>query len=83
MTPPKQICGRGEPGKGCGAEIYFIRTERGRAMPVETRIATVVTEAGATVRGYPPHWDRCPARETFRKKKAEEAEPIYPLSCAD
>lgn len=56
--------------KACQAEIKFIRTEKGRQMPVDIKPITVITELGKTIRAYVPHWANCPKAETFRKGAA-------------
>lgn len=53
--------------KACQQDIRFIRTEKGRQMPVDAKPITVITELGKTIRAYTPHWSTCPAAETFRK----------------
>jgi hypothetical protein len=43
------------PCRGCGAWIYWIRTEKGKLMPVDP--------------GGAPHWATCPKAAEFRRKK--------------
>lgn len=53
--------------KACGAEIAWIKTTKGRSMPVDARPKiTVVTDGGETVTGRTPHWATCPAAERFK-----------------
>lgn len=55
--------------KACNAEIKFIRTEKGRQMPVDVKPITVITELGKTIRAYQPHWASCPGADQFKKSK--------------
>ena len=57
--------------KGCGAEIVWIKTTAGKAMPCDLNKMTIVTESGETVTGYIPHWATCPAAKSFKKGKGE------------
>lgn len=57
--------------KGCGAEIVWIKTPAGKAMPCDPNKVTIVTERGATVTGYIPHWATCTAAKSFKKDKGE------------
>ncbi|MBI1926937.1 hypothetical protein HYR99_22170 [Candidatus Poribacteria bacterium] len=59
--------------KACNAEIKWIRTEKGKQMPVDAKPITVITELGKTIRAYVPHWASCPGAETFRKASNEAA----------
>ena len=59
--------------KGCGAEIVWIKTKVGKAMPCDTHKVIIVTDEGETVAGYPPHWATCPAANKFKKAKTREA----------
>ena len=53
--------------KACGAEIKFIRTEKGRQMPVNLKLITVITSLGKTIQAFTPHWASCPKAEKFRR----------------
>ena len=61
--PPKQsvVC------KKCGIYIEFIKTARGKFMPVDPKLITVVDQQGNTHKGYIPHWATCPNADDFRK----------------
>ena len=59
--------------KACEAEIKFIRTEKGRNMPVDTKPITVITSLGKTIKGFIPHWANCPGANQFRKKSTDRA----------
>ena len=56
----------------CNAKIEWIKTEKGRQMPVDLEPVTVVTKEGKTVRGYIPHWATCPNADDFRKKGGDK-----------
>ncbi len=66
--------------KGCGAEIKWIRTSKGKSMPVDPELidgndsSTLVTESGQVfsnqdgtsgITGYRPHWASCPVAHKF------------------
>lgn len=53
--------------KSCGAPIVWAPTSRGRAMPCDPGLRTVITPAGEVVRGLAPHWATCPSAEEHRK----------------
>ncbi len=57
--------------KSCDAEIRFIRTEKGRAMPVDIKPITVITSLGKTIKAFTPHWGDCPGGEHFKKQKPD------------
>ena len=42
--------------KGCGAQIYWVRTPKGKNMPVDP--------------DGTPHWSTCPKASAFKKAKA-------------
>ena len=54
--------------KSCDSEIKFIRTEKGRAMPVDIEPITVVTALGKTIKAWKPHWAVCPGASKHRRK---------------
>jgi hypothetical protein len=54
----------------CGAEIRFIRTEKGRQMPVEPKPITVITSLGKTIQAFVPHWTTCPGASQHRQKSS-------------
>lgn len=49
-------CGRGDPDIGCGADIWFVKTPRGKSMPLN--------------RDGTSHHVTCPRVDDFREKKA-------------
>lgn len=55
--------------KSCGAEIIWLKTDRGKNIPVD---AETVADPGATI--FDPeqmttHFETCPDADKFRKKK--------------
>lgn len=54
--------------KGCGAEIIWLETKNGKAMPCDEKKQTIITENGETVTGYTPHWATCPRYKIFKKE---------------
>lgn len=74
--------------RGCGAPIRYVKTERGRSMPVEVKPrrpdgrkllvfpdgVTALTHLGFTY-GYESHIPFCPERGRFAKKKPARAAP--------
>jgi hypothetical protein len=57
--------------ESCDAEIKFIRTEKGRAMPVDIKPVTVITSLGKTIKAFTPHWAGCSGASQFRKKSTD------------
>ena len=51
--------------RGCGASIRWIQTVRGRPMPADAELVTIVTAKGYVVKGYMVHWASCPNRDQF------------------
>ncbi len=54
----------------CGAVIYWIKTEKGKFMPVDVKKISLIDENGKVHQGYNPHWASCPFAASFRKKNA-------------
>lgn len=52
---------------GCGTLIKWLKTKKGKAMPVELSEKVIVTEAGEVVRGYESHFATCPEADRFRR----------------
>ena len=60
--------------RACGAPIFWEKTDKGKAMPInEKKIGPVVVlvEGGGgriarVVTAYQPHWATCPAADSFR-----------------
>lgn len=57
--------------QSCPAEITWVKTSKGKNMPVNGHIRTVHFEHGVHV----PHWSTCPAAQQHRKPKAPKAKP--------
>ena len=70
-------------GKGCGARILWVRTVKGKLLPVDdndvVRVAVFgdQTATWEDLRKRPelaevlkPHWATCPNADTFRRKPA-------------
>lgn len=53
--------------KRCYAFISFVKTEKGKLMPVDPKEVTIITKTGKTVKGYLPHWITCPNADDFRQ----------------
>ncbi|WP_420768732.1 hypothetical protein ACNR9V_03105 [Parageobacillus thermoglucosidasius] len=54
--------------KGCGAEIVWIKTPNGKAMPCDPEKKVLVSDEGEIVSGRVPHWATCPAANKFKKQ---------------
>ena len=55
--------------KACNAPIKWIRTERGKQMPVNAKPLWVIAALGKTIQAFVPHWATCPGAEGFRPKR--------------
>lgn len=55
--------------KECNAEIKFIRTIKGKQMPVDAKPIKGITETGVMISVYTPHWATCSNPNKFRKEK--------------
>lgn len=55
--------------KGCGAEINWIKTSKGKSMPVDPEMTTIITMGGVIYKGFIPHWATCPESSEFKKGK--------------
>lgn len=58
--------------RGCKADIIWVKTKAGKAMPCDPKKVTIVTEEGETVQGYIPHWVSCPVANRFKENKESE-----------
>lgn len=67
ITTEKGIS-KGSVCKKCGIYIEWIKTEKGKDMPVDPALVTIITEQGKTIKGFIPHWITCPQANFFRKK---------------
>jgi len=52
----------------CRAELKWIKTIKGKSMPADPKLITIVTEDGEIVKGYTPHWATCNDPDHFRNK---------------
>ena len=52
----------------CDAPLKWIKTPKGKAMPCNTALKTIVTADGKVVQGYESHFATCAYAEHFRKK---------------
>ena len=64
--------------RSCGALIYWIETERGKKMPVDTgRVAIMVPDEDGRnaklVYGYQSHFTTCPDAKKHRAKPVQKA----------
>lgn len=82
--------------KSCGADIKFIKTFKGKWLPVnptplEMEIAMggkilvldsghILSDKYNKIKGYVAHWTTCPNAEEFRKKKDEPKQEEIPAS---
>ncbi len=67
MGVPVQKCA------GCGAEIYWVKSMKGRAMPVNTKKQSLITPEGNVVSGYTSHFATCPKAADFKRPRAVKA----------
>lgn len=61
--------------KGCGADIRWITTEAGKAMPLDANPRNVYIEymgQWRMIRGYEPHFVNCLDAKRFRKKPVKK-----------
>jgi hypothetical protein len=56
----------------CGKKIQFLKTLKGRAMPVELQERTLLTTGGDLAKGFEPHFINC--KNYRRMKNAEKKE---------
>ena len=54
--------------KKCKAKLRWLKTEKGKWMPVDPKEITIITMEGKTIKGYNPHWAICKFADDFRKK---------------
>jgi hypothetical protein len=60
----------GEEGKcrSCGADVIWIRTKAGKAMPCNPKRYVITTAAGDSISGYVSHFANCPRAREHRRK---------------
>ena len=55
--------------KGCGADITWIKTAKGKNTPIDTKEITIyVTGTQSIVKGHQSHWATCPKAKDFKTK---------------
>lgn len=54
--------------KGCGQPIVWVKTSKGKNMPVDPEEVTIITMGGVTYKGRIVHWVTCPESDQFKKK---------------
>ena len=54
---------------GCGADIRWIKTVKGKSMPCNIEEVTIITKVGSIYRGFTPHWATCPKADEFRRRE--------------
>jgi len=54
--------------KKCNKNIIWIETVKGKWMPCDKDLQTVITKEGETIKGYIPHWVTCANADEFRNK---------------
>ena len=54
--------------RSCGKGIHWIKTEKGKPMPCDPQVVTVVTDSGKVIKGRIPHWATCPQADQHRKR---------------
>lgn len=67
MAVPKQTC------RGCGAEVVWIRSEKGRACICDAKPVSGMTAEGKVEKVWLSHWSSCPDAAKFRKAQAKAA----------
>jgi hypothetical protein len=58
--------------RACGAKIQFLKTVKGKLMPVELQQRTLLTVGGEITVGFEPHFINC--KNYRRIKNAEKKE---------
>ena len=52
--------------KGCGANIQWVKTAKGKIMPCNLAKVVIVTKDGKVVSGFTSHFATCPKADKFR-----------------
>jgi len=65
--------------RGCGASIIWVKTEKGKSMPVDAKPVKGYQKAAGhfdfnyhLVDVHIPHWGTCPMANQFKKNKKRE-----------
>jgi hypothetical protein len=64
--------------RGCGQEIRFEKTVRGKLMPCDPQIVTTLNLDGEIRTGYIPHFVTCSESGRFRKPRKENKDETIP-----
>ncbi|MBW1812182.1 MAG: hypothetical protein JRJ39_00540 [Deltaproteobacteria bacterium] len=64
--------------KGCGRPIVWVKTSKGKNMPVDPEEVTIITMGGVTFKGRVVHWSTCPESDRF-KKGTEPTQGLGPM----
>ena len=51
--------------KGCGADISWVTTSKGKSMPVDVPLVAIIDKLGEIHYGQVPHWGTCPKAKKF------------------
>jgi hypothetical protein len=58
--------------KGCGAEILWVKSEKGKMIPIDKKVKLVFyKEVGRFIQGHESHFATCPKADSFRKKPVD------------
>ncbi len=58
--------------KGCGAQINWLKTQKGKNTPIDVQETTIyVTGTQTMIKGHQPHWATCPNAKDFKKNLTE------------
>lgn len=55
--------------RGCGQPMVWIKSPKGRPIPCDPAVITVVTDAGEVVKGRVSHFATCPKAKDFSRSK--------------
>jgi hypothetical protein len=79
--------------RGCHAQIRWVTTEAGKAMPIDLEVTTTIEPTvvlygddgkrleqlpGVERTGRVPHWATCPVREQFKRQSGKRGAPPPP-----
>ncbi len=55
--------------EGCKKPIIWIKTVKGKSMPCDPELVTVISRIGMIYKGFVPHWVTCKDADKFRPRK--------------
>lgn len=55
--------------RSCGKEIVFLKTKKGKSIPVNAETIQGKETVFDVAKGYVPHFSDCPKASTWRKEK--------------